>query len=134
MDPIQIIELMGEMGYKFNEKDIDPMIAHILNMLKDERIMVINKDSKPYAIMFYSITDSIDEFLVKETWDYKPHHPEGKIVYVEKIISMGWDKDLRRIIEQTVRTKYPQVEYGVWHRWAKWGDRMVVTKRRLLNV
>lgn len=134
MDPIEIIKIMGEMGFKFFERDLDKMIAYIMNMIKDERVIVINNDSQPYSVAFFSITDSVDEFLIKDTWDYKPHHPEGKIIYVEKIVSKGWDKDLRRILEHTVRTKYPQLEYGVWHRYAKQGDRMVMTKRRLINV
>lgn len=122
------------MGLMYKESEIDDAILYCANMLKDERIITINKDGEIYAVMFFSITDSADEFLIKKTWEYRPHHPEGRVIYVEKIVSKGWDKELRSILERVARTKHPQIEYGIWHKWAKWGDRMVITKRRLLNV
>lgn len=134
MDAIEVMKLMGDMGLMYKESELDETICYFMNMIKDERVIKVDKDGTPYAILVYSITDDCEPFLKKRTWEYKPHFPDGKTAYVEKIVSKGFDKELRTIFEQIIRTKYPQIEYGAWHKWAKWGDRKVVTKRRLLNV
>ena len=135
MNAIDVIKMLGEMGLKFRSScELDSAILYFINMIKDERIILISEDGEPYAVIAYSMTDDPDTFLKKETWDYLQHDPIGNIVYVEKIVSKSWNRELRNILEHVVSAKYPQMEYGMWHKWAKWGDRKVISKRRLINV
>ena len=123
------------MGLKFRgEGELDSAILYFINMIHDGRVLEILEDGEPYAICAYSMTNDPDTFLKKGTWDYLPHDSNGSVVYIEKLASKGWDRRLRNIIEHIILTKHQQMEYGVWHKWAKWGDRKVISKRRLVNV
>ena len=135
MDAIGIIRMLGEMGLRFKgEGELDRAILYFINMIKDERICIVYDEGEPYAMIAYSMTDDPDTFLKKDTWNYLQHNPHGKIVYVEKMASKGWNRQIRTIFEHVISTKYPQMESGIWHRWAKFGDRKVIAKRRLINV
>ena len=131
MTVIDLMKSMGEMGTMFREKDINDIIDYCALMLHDERVIQIDCEGKPCAFIFYSITDEPEKFLKKGTYEYFPHEPKSKTVYVEKLVSLSWNRDLRVIFERIIRDKYPQLEFGVWHRRGNWGDRKVVTQRRL---
>ena len=136
MDAIELMVILGEMKVRYRESDIEPGIEYFNSMIKDSRVIIIRKDYLPYAVLTFSITDEPDKYLKKGPWEYLSHDVNGKTIYIEKLISKGWDKELRRDFESTLTFLYPQIEYGIWHRWAKWGDRQVITKvkRRVENV
>ena len=134
MNAIELAKVLGEIGMKFYESQLQEMVRYFSLMLDNHRVIVINKDGSPYSVFFFSITDDPDHFLLKDTWDYRTHNQYGKIVYVEKLVSKGWDREIRVLFEGLIVDQYPQIEYGVWHRWGKTGDRKVTVKRRLSNV
>lgn len=131
---IGIMKFMGECGARFSYKGLDHIISYIENMIKDQRVTVISENHKPIAVLFFSMTDNPQYFLRKGTWDYLPHFPQGKIIYVEKLVSRGWNKLIRKQFESEVTKVHPQIEFAIWHRYAKWGDRQVTYKRRMKNV
>lgn len=135
MDAIELMRIMGEdFRVRFHKDELDYAILYFINMIKDNRVVIIYEDKLPFAIMTYSLTDDSDTFLKKETWDYLPHNLLAKTVYVEKLISKGWNKGLRLAFEKTITSMYPKIEQGIWHRYGKYGDRCVISKRRLQNV
>ena len=136
MNAVDLMAILGELRVRYRESDIEPAIAYFTAMLKDSRVIIIRKDYKLYAVLTFSVTNDHEKFLKKGVWEYLPHDPKGSCIYVEKLISTGWDKELRTDFESTVTFLYPQIEYGLWHRWARWGDRQVIAKvkRRVQNV
>ena len=134
MNAIDVMRILGEMGVLYRESTFDSVLLYFINMIKDERVVIISEDNKPYSVIAYSMTDNYEPFLKKGSWDYLPHNSSGHIVYVEKLVSLGWNKQVRIMFEHIIRTKYPTMEYGMWHRFARWGDRPVITKRRIINV
>lgn len=110
------------------------VLDYFQKMIDDGRIIVIKKDSKIHAFIAFSVTDNPEEFHKKGEWNFKTHNPSGKIVYIEKLISKGWNRDLRFQFEEMILKEYPNLERGVWHRWARWGDRKTFTVRRIKNA
>lgn len=134
MTAIELLKQLGEMGCRYHARELPHAITYFEKMIADNRVVTVATDGNLKAVLVFSLDYDIDKFLKKETWDYLPHNPFGSILYVEKLISTGWSKEIRREFEQAVVRYYPTIEYGVWHRWAKWGDRKVVTKRRFHYV
>ena len=134
MNAYDVVKAYGELGCMFREKIIEDVIDYFALMLYDERIILITKDSQPHAVICFSMTNDPDLYLKKKTWDYLPHEPTGKIIYVEKIICKKWDKELRSQFEHEISKRYPKMQYGMWHREGLWGDRKVISKRRFHNV
>ena len=134
MNAILLLKAMGEMGVRYPASHIDEIIDYTTKMYDNGRIITISDPNGLFAVAFFSITDSPEEFLKKGELVYKSHDPVGKIVYLEKLVSRGWNRELRIEFETELLKKYPNITHGVWHRWAKWGDRKVIGKRRLQNV
>lgn len=135
MDAIELMRTLGaDLNCVFRPSELDVAIGYFMNMIKDERVIVIYEDSKPHAVMTYSLTDDPDTFLKKATWDYLPQNLLAKTIYVEKLVSKGWNKELRTLFEQMIIKRHPRLEHGIWHRYGLDGDRKVTTKRRLHYV
>lgn len=131
MNAVKLAKIFGEMGCLFYQHELKSALDYFQKMLEADRIVYILSDDKPYAFLFISLTNDPDAFLKKGKWEYLDQDEAGKILYVEKLISKGWDKETRVLFEKLITEKYPQIEYGLWHRWAKWGDRKVTSKRRI---
>lgn len=134
MNAFDIASIYGKLGARFYKSKLDVMLEYFRLMLEEGRIITISKDGNPHAIIMFSVGDNPDKFLKKGTWEYVPHDPKGKIVCIEQLISKGWDKDLRNLMEITLSSRFPTAEEAVWYRYAKWGDRLVKAKRRFQNV
>lgn len=134
MNSIELINILGEMRFRFYDDQIEDIIEYLDKMISDKRVIMIDNEHGPCVVVTFSVTNSPDEFLKKDTWEYKPHDKRGEIVYVEKLMSTGWNRDLREILERKITELYPNIKFAVWHKYARWGDRMVISKRRLQNV
>ena len=131
MTYLDVLEIMHKVGYHIKRSVIHDVVDYVDNMLRDSRILVINRDGEPYALVLFSISNSYEPYFLKNDFDFLPHNPNGRIIYLEKLISKGWDKELRQQFEETILQIYPQLETAVWHRR---GDRKIVAKRRLQYV
>lgn len=130
-----ILCVMGEAGIRFDRTVLPKVFNYVSNMIEDNRCITITDDlGNKVGVIFYSVCEEYDAFYKKGKWDYLPHDKDGHIVYIECAASSIWSKELRKLFEDGLLQKYPNLQVGVWHRWAKWGDRRVVTKRRLSNV
>ena len=134
MNAVDLMIILGSLGVMFRAKEVMASIDYFSNMIETGRVIIIYKDGDPYAVMTFSITNDYEPFFKKKTWDYLAHDPSGKIIYIEKLVSKGWDRTMRIQFQDEISEKYPNLEYGVWHRIAQWGDRKVITKRRLTHV
>jgi len=103
-------------------------VDYFEKMLKDERVLIIDNDGKIVGIATYSVCNDFNPFYKKTDWDYLPHDPKGKFLYIEKIYSIDYNKRIRQLIELLTRDKYPQLRETMWHKYASWGDRLVRRK------
>ena len=131
MNTIDLLKEMGELGVKFKRSEIEPAIDYVSKMLSDKRVIYMTGENDERVISFFSVCYNYEPFYKKKTWDYLPHFPEGNIVYVEKIVSTGWNRKMRELFEIEILKHHPKFEHAVWHRWAKWGDRKTLTVRRV---
>ena len=130
MRVIDLLVFMGEYGKRYRESEVPEIFLYFQQMNIDERIIAILKNEELYGFACISIGDNWQQFHKKDTWNYRTHSPEGKIVYIELLICKEWNRELRLLLEQEILRKYPQIEKAVWHKWAKWGDRQVLSVRR----
>jgi len=117
MIAIHVLKLMGELGLRYRESEIAQAVDYTTRMIDNGRVILIWDDLSPIAVMFFSVTDTPDEFLKKGTWEFRSHDVNGKTVYVEKIISKTWNKELRIRFEEKILQKFPDFTQGVWHKW-----------------
>ena len=129
MTTIEVLKTIGEMGGRYKISEFNSIGEYIFKMLTDKRIVDIEGFNGGRAIIFFSICDDYDPFYKKDTWTYRPHFPDGNIAYIEKLISTKWDREMRELFENEILKHYPNAEFGVWHRFAKWGDRKVMRRR-----
>ena len=134
MNSVDLLLEMGKIGWRFRRQDVLPMMEYFDAMIKENRVVMISKNDSMIAMLAFSMCDNYEPFLKKKDWDFLNHDPNGNIMYVEKLVSLYWDKEVRKRFEEIITKVYPRIEYAVWHRFAKWGDRKVIYKRRIQNV
>lgn len=120
---------MGDRGLRYPKTKIGEAIRYTDLMAKDGRVLSISDELGIHSVFYFSICEDHEPFLKKLTWEYLPHNPSGHIVYLEKAVSRGYSKEMRKNVETFITTKYPNVTLGKWHRWGKTGDRGVLTRR-----
>ena len=134
MNSLEILKFLGELGVLYRKRTLPLAFDYVEDMLHNERIIEIRENGLPYAMIFYSVTNDPYSFLKKGEFEFKEHDPYASTVYIEKMISREWTKELRKQFESFLVERYPQLEYGIWHRYSKWGDRQVTVKRRFQHV
>ena len=130
MNPIEILKFMGEQGARYKPSQLGLILSYLDAMIQDKRIIIIYEENQPYAFMAFSICNDMVQYLKKDLWAYLPHDPHGRTIYIEKLVSKSWNRELRLKFEEEILKLYPQLEKGIWHRYAKWGDRQTYTVRR----
>ncbi len=134
MRVLDILLFMGELGARYREKDVPLIESYFSKMIADGRVIAIYSNGIPHAILAFSICNDMVKYYQKDTWDYAPHNPYGHVIYVEKLVSKKWDKDLRKQFQHNILLRYPNVDTAIWHRYGRHGDRQVMYKRRLSDV
>lgn len=99
-------------------------------MAKDGRLIIINKDDKTHTLVTFSICEDYERYVDKGIWEYKDHNPKGSICYIEKIITDGWSREIRKQLESEITTRYPAIAWAVWYRPTQSEDRKVIRRIR----
>ena len=134
MTSSEVLYLFRRIGFDIDLRVLTKFTDYISSMMKDDRVLIIYENGEPYALLLYSITNNHIPYLLKSDWTYLEHDPDGSTIYIEKLISKGWNKELRQEFERKILERHPQLTDAVWHKWAEWGDRQVTIKRRLQYV
>lgn len=134
MTEIDVLKTMGELGARFNASKLWIIIDYVAKMLADERIVIIKKDGEIEGVAFCSLSNDYELYYKKDTWDYFQHDSKGSVLYLELLCCRKWTRELRKLFESEIVKKYPSIKEAVWHRWASYGDRKVIYKRRIQNV
>ena len=127
--PVDIAVFMGTQGLRYTTWRVNEALDYIQHMINDNRVILIEDVMGIHTVIMFSVCHNFTPFYMKKTWEYMSHKPDGKILYVEKAVSRGWNKELREKMRELFLNKYPQLQTAKWHRWDHWGDRPVTVKR-----
>ena len=130
MNAIDFLTFMGELGIRYREQDIQKAIDYLNHMILDKRVIVGYEKGIKLVVLF-SICNDWKPYLLKKTWEYMEHNPQGYIAYLEKVGSTVWNRDVRNEVESAIIDLYPSAMLCKAHRYGKVGDREVTTHRRL---
>jgi len=128
---IDIFTFMGELGIRYREQDIQKAIDYLERMISDRRVIVGYGEEGIKLVVLFSICNNWKPYLLKKTWEYMEHNPQGYIAYLEKVGSTVWNRDVRNEVESAIIDLYPSAMLCKAHRYGKVGDREVTTHRRL---
>ena len=99
-------------------------------MASEDRVIVIKKDGTIHTLVALSICNDYKPYSEKDLWDVLPHDPNGRICFIEQLISFEWSREIFRELEKTIVTKYPSIEEAVWFRPGKAKERKVIYRRK----
>lgn len=133
MKILPILKLMGRTGIKFRLSELEDIFYYIRRMLNDCRVVELCDNGVTHGYLFFSICDDIDAYYKKPTWKYVPQNPNGAILYIEKLVALSWNKDLRKLIQDKFE-KNQNLGVAIWHRFARWGDRKVIYRRHVCTT
>lgn len=134
MKELEVFEFMKLRGMKLDPIQTEEAIRYVSLMLLDQRIIVILRYSDLHTVAFFSICNNPTPYQAKQTWGFLQHDPEGKVVFIEKMVTKGWNKEVRHGLEKVLINRFPQLEEGIWCRDSEQGDRKVTYRRRLSYV
>jgi hypothetical protein len=131
----EVINFMGLCGMRYSRSLFLKIYDYIISMIDDERVIVAYRDNKPIMIAFFSICRDWEPYHNKNTWQYLRNESDGHIAYIEKIVAMEYNKELRNLIEEVIVERFPTTKYGVWHRHKKCTDvRVTCSTKEKANV
>ncbi len=122
---IEIIEFMREIGMKASRETIVKIYEYLFEMMKAGRIITFRENDKLIGFCTYTMCDSVEVVYEKDIWD-----DEALGAYIEMIVCSRWTKKLREMLEKAIASKYPNFEYGAWHRPGQDDDRILIVNRR----
>lgn len=127
---MDIFDFLSYFEPRFRPRDIKFIDDYFTSMIEDQRVLVFYNNDVPCMIMCYSITDDFLPYAKKDFWEYYPHNPDGKICFIEKLISREWKPWMRKKIDDIMVKKYPQIEGAAWYRARPFGNQLITVRRR----
>ena len=126
---LDILKFMGEHGIRYARWRVNQAQDYMEQMINEKRVITIEDEEGLHTVILFSVCHDYTPFYKKKTYEYLPHDPSGTILYIEKAVSRGWTKELRKPMKDLFLTEYPQLQVAKWHRWGKRGDRPVTVRR-----
>lgn len=123
---MEVCNLMQQMGWQVKTEHYYDFAAYVDYMLKQKRVIFI-QGVTVQAIIFFFLTDDFTTLYKKRTWALAIDNPEGKQIYIDKLICRYWTKNMRQSLEEAILERFPHVEEAIYHRAPK--DRCVRIKR-----
>jgi len=127
------IAFLGECGLRYTKDHFITIYSYLDQMIKDGRIFMIYKDGIPVSFIAVSICREPDcqIYYFKDTWQYVSHDLNGDIAYIEKFVSLKYDRKLRLEIEKKIKELFKNVILGLWFRPHNIkDDRIMISKLR----
>jgi hypothetical protein len=108
---------------------------HIINfknylseMLRRNRIIVIEDESGIACILAYFLTDDIEKFANRPMWSCPEDSDTGETFFVDKMVARKWNREIRNMVQDQVEKRFPFVSQAYWLREPK--NRSVIIRRR----
>ena len=127
---IEIIYFLRTFGLTASREQVINIYDYLHKMMQSGRLITFRNNDKLIGFCTYSMCDQFEPLYEKKIWEYSDHDEDGKAAYIEMIVCEKWNKKLREMVEKTIASKYPNYEYGVWHRPTQDDDKIVIAKRR----
>ena len=74
--------------------------------------------------------DAVHWLHERPMWEVVEDDDHGTICYIDKLVALTWTPSIRRQIEATITTQYPQITTAVWHRPSETADRLIIKELR----
>ena len=124
--------LFHEWGWDIRVEQYVPFSDYLKEMLKRNRVMVIENDGVVEAVVMFYLTDDYETLYKKGTWEVVQDNEFGKQVYIDKLVCKKFTRPMHESIEAALTDRYPQIEEAIYHRAPK--DRCIRIKRRNCHV
>ena len=126
-----LANLFYNWGYEVKMEHYFLFRNYLLNMLNRDRVLIVKSGQLIEAIATYYLTNDYTKIYKKHTWDLVDDEPDGKQVYVDKMVCRRYSRFLRNLIGSSFEERFPKAEMLVYHRAPK--DRCVKVERRSVH-
>ena len=103
-------------GKVIKSSEIPRFKLYIAEMLRRNRVMIVNGDDGMECLLCYFITDNIAKFSNRPMWSTPEDSQEAKTIFIDKMVARKWDKSLREAVKTAINEKFPFVEEAHWLR------------------
>ena len=100
------------------------------------RLIMVRHGIQVVATCTYFILQSLDEiprFYDRPMWSLPSDAMDGPVVYIDKLMGLTWNKQIRQQLEALLAQQVPSFCLGVWYRPGHGPDRRYTCHRRCLN-
>ena len=118
-DDMRIFDIINSFVYwgkVIKSSEMPKFKLYISEMLRRNRVMVVNSEEGMECLICYFLTDDIKKFSNRPMWSTPEDSKEAKTIFIDKMVARKWTKSLREAVENAVITKYPFVEKAHWLR------------------
>ena len=100
-------------------------------MLRRKRVLIISEGNQFQAVIMFFITRNHETLANKPEFSIPYDDENGTEIYIDKMIAKSFNLKLKRIVQDTFESLYPNVQIGFWHR--EPNNRCVVTYKRRIK-
>lgn len=115
-------------GKYVKSEQVPSFKRYISEMLRRNRVMVIDGDNGMEALICYFITDDVTKFNNRPLWSCPQDSERGHTIFIDKMVARHWTHALRREVQSSIEKKFPFIEQAYWLR--EPNNRSVIIKRR----
>ena len=102
-------------------------------MARRERLIVISEEGLPWAFLTFFILEGDEEiarFHERPMWTTPPDAEQGRVIYLDVLAGLAWNRNLLRQTERLLVARVPSVQRFVWYRPSRRGDKRYTYIRR----
>ena len=88
-------------------------------MAARHRLIMVRHGIQVVATCTYFILQSLDEiprFYDRPMWSLPSDAMDGPVVYIDKLMGLMWNKQIRQQLEALLAQQVPSFRVGVWYR------------------
>lgn len=105
---------------------------YFFEMLNRKRVMIIQNGDSVEAILFFFLVNDVKTYANRPIWSTPEDTEDGHIIFIDKMVAHNWTRELRKIVQEQIESKFPQVTEAFWLREPL--NRNVIIKRRREHV
>ena len=108
------------------------MVAYLREMGSLGRLIVVNNGNREIGWVTFFLLESVDQADAaheRPMWSTFIDCPQGRVIYIDKMVCGAWDKELRILFQREVLKQFPELETAVWFRASQTGPDHKVVRR-----
>lgn len=119
-------------GMQVKPSEVRSFYCYVNEMLKRDRVLIMDAEDGMEAILFYFITDDVHKFDNRPVWSTPEDSERGSTIFIDKMVARKWTKPLRVAVQDAIESRYPFIERAFWLREPL--NRNVIINRRGTHV